>query len=53
MRGLYRDGQWAQVSDGKHSIPIPRDRYEDNRYEPPFDHLPTKEQYEAANADRT
>ena len=53
MHGLYRDGGWAQVSDGKNSIPIPRDRYEENGYEPPCDRLPTKEEYEARDADRT
>lgn len=50
-QGLYQDGDWAQVSDnGKISIPIPRDQYEVKGYLPPFDQLPTKEEYEAGNA---
>ena len=53
MEGLYRDGDWAQVSDGNNSIPIPRDRYEDSGYLPPFDKLPTKDAYEAQIANRT
>ena len=50
MRGLFRDGEWAQVTDEHNAIPIPRDRYEAQRYQPPFDDLPTKEEYEADNA---
>lgn len=45
MQGIYRDGGWVHVTDGKHEIPIPRNRYEDQNYCPPFDDLPTKEQY--------
>jgi len=52
MRGLYRDGNHAQVTDGKHSFPMPRDDYEAKGYEPPFDKLPTKTEYEAQNANR-
>lgn len=51
MRGIYRDSGWAQVTDGKHEIPIPRQRYEDQNYLPPFDDLPTKEEY-LRNLDR-
>lgn len=45
MQGIYREGGWAQVTDGKNEIPIPRGRYEDQNYHPPFDELPTKEEY--------
>lgn len=47
MKGLYKDNGWAQVTDGKSSIPIPRERYEDNGYFPPYDQLPSKAEYEA------
>lgn len=50
MQGQYRDGEWAQVTDGSNSISIPRDRYETQGYEPPFDDLPTREAFEASNA---
>lgn len=50
MRGLFRDGDWAQVTDEHHAILIPRDRYEAQGYQPPFDDLPMKDEYEADNA---
>lgn len=46
--GLYRDGEWAQVSDGKIAAPIPRSQYEAKGYLPPFDQLPTREEYNAS-----
>lgn len=48
--GLYRDGDWAQVSDGKNAVPVPRDQYEAKGYQPAFDDLPTREEYEASRA---
>lgn len=53
-RGLYRTndpviGECAYVdwggTDGKPFLT--RDTYEANRYQPPFDQLPTQEEYEA------
>ncbi len=51
MHGLFRDGEWAQVSDGLISVPIPRDRYLARGYEPPFEKLPTKKEYDLEKAD--
>lgn len=55
-RGLYRTRgvgglpNDARVSDGTIAMDIPEQRYRDNGYEPPFDDLPWKEDYEAAQA---
>lgn len=46
-RGLFRDGNWATFTDGHNSMPVPRDTYEMRNYQPPFDDLPTREEYEA------
>jgi len=49
--GLWRDEHFAQVSyEDLESIPISRRLYEERGYQPPFDELPTKEQYEARHA---
>ena len=46
--GLWRDGHWVQVSyDSVEKVPISRALYEKRGYQPPFDKLPTKEEYEA------
>ena len=48
-RGIFRtDDDWVQVDYGKHTAPVPRDRYEQNGYEPPFEKLPTEDAYRAA-----
>lgn len=48
--GLWRDGHWVQVSyEDRESIPISKALYEARGYQPPFDKLPTKEEYEARN----
>ena len=39
---------WAQVDYGNNSAPIPRARYEENGYQPPFDKLPLEADYRAA-----
>ena len=45
--GLYRDGDWVQVSyEGKQSMPMPRNDYEAAGYDPPFHELITKEQFD-------
>ena len=50
-RGLWRDGHWVQVSyEDIESVPISRALYERRGYQPPFDELPTKEEYEARRA---
>lgn len=49
-RGLYRDGEWAQVKHDVASIPIPREQYELDGYLPRFDELPTREEFEAGHA---
>lgn len=49
QRGLWRDGHWAQVSyDNIEAAPISRTLYEKRGYDPPFDALPTKQDYEAS-----
>jgi hypothetical protein len=40
----------AWVSDGSIEMDVPESRYRENGYEPPFDGLPSKEEYEAAKA---
>lgn len=46
--GMYRDGHFAQVSyEHLATIPISRALYEERGYQPPFDELPTREEYEA------
>ena len=50
-KGLYRDGDWAQISYAGQSIPITRTLYEDEGHIPPFDALPTKEEFERQEDD--
>jgi hypothetical protein len=48
--GLWRDGPFVQVSyENIVTVPISRALYESRGYQPPFDELPTKEEYEAKN----
>jgi hypothetical protein len=48
--GLYRDkDDWVMVRYGKHDAPMSRADYETRGYSPPFEKLPTKEEYDAAN----
>ena len=51
MRGLFRDGDWVQVSDGRISVPIPRERYLARGIEPPLDDLPVRKEYDREKAD--
>jgi hypothetical protein len=47
-KGLYRDEDgWVMVDYGNHQAMIPRDQYEAKGYEPPYEKLPTEEQYRA------
>jgi hypothetical protein len=49
--GLWRDGHWVQVLyEGREAIPISRALYEERGYQPPFEDLPTKKDYEARSA---
>lgn len=53
IKGIYRSGNdWAQVDGGKHSNSVPHNEYCVNEYEPPFDTLPTKEEFKNLNAVR-
>lgn len=58
-KGIYRTAEGgaehAFIDYGSASSvgEIPRWRYEEAYYEPPFDELPTKEEYEARNTHRT
>jgi hypothetical protein len=48
-KGVYRDGDSAIVDYGTTArMPVPKKDYVAKGYRPPFDELPTKEQYEAA-----
>ena len=43
-RGLFRTSdEWAMVEYGNHQMSIPRQRYEEQDYEPPFELLPLNE----------
>ena len=46
LHGMYRDGDWVQVAYQGQSIAVPRTTYELGGYEPPFDELITKEQFD-------
>jgi hypothetical protein len=39
---------WVQVDYGTGNIPIPRSKYEENKYKPDFDKLPSEAEYLAA-----
>jgi hypothetical protein len=46
--GLWRDGHWVQVNyEDRESVPISKALYEQRGYQPPFDELPTRQEYEA------
>jgi hypothetical protein len=36
---------WVQVDYGTGNIPIPRSKYEENKYKPDFDKLPSEAEY--------
>jgi len=45
-RGVFREEEFAQVDyDGRASYPMPRDEYEAKHIQPPFDELPSREEY--------
>lgn len=45
-RGVFRDKDgFATVDYGTHRLPIPREYYVANDYEPPYDTLPTEQEY--------
>ena len=47
--GLWRDDHWVQVSyEGRTAVAISRNLYEQRGYQPPFDKLPTKEEYHSS-----
>lgn len=53
-KGVYRDSDgWVTVDYGTSRMPIDRDTYEENGYLPPFDKLPSKEEYEAGNTPKS
>jgi hypothetical protein len=50
-QGLYRDRDgWVMVQYDKHQAIIDRDTYVANGYVPPYDSLPTQDQYNQAAA---
>jgi hypothetical protein len=47
--GIFRsDEGWVQVDYGTGNIPIPRSKYEENKYKPDYDKLPSEAEYLAA-----
>lgn len=52
--GLWRDGHWVCVKyEDRVSITISRGLYEERGYHPPFDQLPTKQDYQASKSGLT
>ena len=52
-RGLCRDQQGAvMVEYDKHHAQIPRGKYVDNAYQPPYDELPAHEKYNDAEVEK-
>jgi hypothetical protein len=47
--GMFRSEEgWVQVDYGTGNIPIPRSKYEENKYKPDFDKLPSEAAYLAS-----
>ena len=47
--GMFRSEEgWVQVDYGTGNIPIPRSKYDQNKYKPDFDKLPSEAEYWAA-----
>ena len=47
--GMFRSEEgWVQVDCGTGNIPITRSKYEENKYKPDFDKLPSEAEYWAA-----
>jgi hypothetical protein len=48
LRGLYRTIAWGYVSNGEMAFQVPEPEYRAFGYEPDYDKLPWKENYNAA-----
>ena len=47
--GMFRSEEgWVPFDYGTGSIPIPRSKYEENKYKPDYDQLPSEAEYRAA-----
>jgi hypothetical protein len=46
--GMFRADGWARVDYDGNNIPVPRGRYEEAGYKPPFTALPLEADYWAA-----
>lgn len=47
--GMFRSEEgWVQVDYGTGNIPIPRSRYEEYKYKPDYDKLPSEAEYQVA-----
>jgi hypothetical protein len=47
--GMFRSEEgWVQVDYGTGNIPIPRSKYEENKYKPDYDKLRSEAEYQAA-----
>ena len=51
-RGLYRSPGWACVADGTLEFDITEAHYRKRGYKPAYEELPSKQAYDAAEADR-
>lgn len=51
-RGVYRTTGWAYVTDGTTAFDILESDYRRNGYWPDYDSLPSKQDYDAAEAAR-
>ena len=52
FRGLYRTISWAYVTNGAMAFQVPEVEYRAFGYEPDYDKLPWKEDYDATRARR-
>ena len=49
-KGLYKDAQqWVMVDYGSHRARVQKTTYEANGYKPPYQDLPTEDQYRASD----
>ena len=48
--GIYRTPGWAYVTDGTMGFDVPEGNYRSRGYKPPYERLPSKNDYDAAEA---
>ena len=48
IKGVYRHGEWGKVDyGGQFLLTVPRKRYDSQGIQPPFEMLPTEDEYKA------